>query len=205
MARHYSMSPYCAKCRLRAAVCLCAAAPRLNLPTRLVIVMHAIEWGRASNTGHLARLLLANAEIRIHGQQNRPVTAAGIDTASAATFVLFPGRGDTPLTAALAASLGQPATLIVPDGNWHQARTMMTRLPMLRHARSVHLDTPPLPIAGLRHNTSAAGRSTFEAIAQALGVLEGVAVESQLLDFFREYRQRKRGHDCHFNNPTIDG
>jgi DTW domain-containing protein YfiP len=100
----------------RNAVCICGSAPRLDLATRVIMVIHAVEWRRPSNTGHLARLALANAEIRLQGLRHRPVSGDGIDPASPSTLVLYPGRGADPLTAeALAA---RPLTLLVPDGNW---------------------------------------------------------------------------------------
>lgn len=193
MARHYSMNPYCVACRLRLAMCVCASAPRLDLPTRVILVIHASEWGRSSNTGHLARLAFRNAEVRIHGRRHRFVSNESAYSAAASTFVLYPGRGDTPLTPSLLRSFPQPATLFVPDGNWNQAKAMMARLPMLRNARSVHLDTPALSISGLRRNSFVERRSTFEALAQAMGILEGMPIERRLLEFFEAYRGGKRG------------
>ena len=193
MTRKNSPMPYCVACRLRWVACVCPDAPRLSLSTRILVVMHASEWGRSSNTGHLARLALTNSDVRVHGRRGRAMSEAGIDADSSSTLVLFPGRGGRSLTADLLADLPRPFTLIVPDGNWNQTKNMMRRLPMLQSARSVLLDAPRNEFDFSRRNVYAERRSTFEAIAQALGVLEGPATEARLLDFYRQVLDRRGG------------
>ncbi len=180
----------CVACRQRRDECVCAFAPRLNMSTRLIVIIHAKEWRRTTNTGHFARLAVKDAEVRLHGSPKFLVNSAGVEAASPSTLVLFPGRGAHPLNAETIASLQRPLTLLVPDGNWNQAKHMMRRLPMLRHARPVRLATPSLDLSALRRNRCAGRTSTFEAIAQALGILEGRAVEDELLKFFRKILER---------------
>lgn len=145
--------------------------------------MHRIEWVKPSNTGHLSRLALQKSEVRIHGLPHVAVRDDDVDPRS--TLALFPGRGAEPLTESLLARMPRPVTLLVPDGNWNQSRHMMNRVPMLRAARAVRLDGAPLDVRCLRHNFHADRRSTFEALAQTLGLIEGIDVERRLLDFFR--------------------
>jgi DTW domain-containing protein YfiP len=153
--------------------------------------MHVKEWCKASNTGHLARLALQNAEIRLHGLLNQTVCEEAIDDDVSSNLVLFPGRGASPLTPEYAASLRRPVTLLIPDGNWNQAKGMMGRLPMLRNAHPIRLAGSSLKLDCLRHNVRADRMSTFEAIAQALGMLEGEETEDQLLTFFRRFIDAK--------------
>jgi DTW domain-containing protein YfiP len=192
LTRHYTSAPFCVTCRVRVEICVCAAAPRLEIPTRLILVIHTSEWARTTNTGHLARLGIRNAEIRLHGRPHRPVSAEGIVAASASTLVLYPGRGASPLTQEYLAPLTRPLTLLVPDGNWMQAKNMMRRVPMLNGARPVRLEEPALDLPRLRWNYYDDRRSTFEAIAQTLGILEGPETEAQLLDFYRLLLKRRR-------------
>ena len=145
MPRHRTSSPYCVACRLCYSLCVCAQAPHLSVVTRLVVIMHSKEWGNLANTGHLTRLALRNAEVRLHGLPHQTVSCQGLNTAS--TLVLFPGRGSYPLTKEYLARVPQPLTLLVPDGNWNQTKNMMRRVPMLRQARPIMLEGPSL---GLR-------------------------------------------------------
>ena len=170
--------------------CLCIHAPRLCISTRLIVIIHSKEWRRTTNTGHFARLAIRGAEVRLHGSPKQQVSSAGIEATSASTLVLYPGRGATPLDLDYVAALPRPLTLLVPDGNWNQAQHMMRRLPMLRQARPVSLVGSGLDLDCLRRNRSAGRMSTFEAIAQALGLLEGPQIEADLLKFFRHVLAR---------------
>jgi DTW domain-containing protein len=176
----------CAACRLRREECVCAHAPHLCISTRLIVIIHSKEWRRTSNTGHFARLAIKGAEVRLHGSPRQKVSSAGIESEPASTLVLYPGRGANPLSSKYVASLARPLTLLVPDGNWNQAQHMMRRLPMLSRARPVCLEGPSLDFDGLRRNRVADRMSTFEAIAQALGILEGHETEDDLVKFFRQ-------------------
>jgi DTW domain-containing protein YfiP len=180
----------CTACRLRREECVCAQAPRLCIATRVIVIIHSKEWRRTTNTGHFARLAIRGADVRLHGSPKRQVSSAGVDTASASNLVLYPGRGADPLCAELIASLPRPLTLLVPDGNWNQTQHMMRRLPMLARARPVCVGGPGIDHHGLRRNRGADRMSSFEAIAQALGVLEGQATEEHLLRFFRYVLER---------------
>ncbi len=179
----------CTGCRLRREECVCGQAPRLCISTRLIVIIHAKEWRRTTNTGHFARLAIKDAEVRLHGSPRRKVSSAGI-AAAASTLVLFPGRGAGTLSAESIAALPRPLTLLVPDGNWNQAQHMMRRLPMLRQALPVRLAGSTLDLDGLRRNHCDGRMSTFEAIAQALGILEGHETRDHLLKFFDRVLQR---------------
>jgi len=180
----------CAGCRLQPQVCICADAPRLDVSTRLIVIIHSKEWRRSTNTGYLARLATKDGEVRLHGAPHRTVSDAGIDAVSPSTLVLFPGRGAQPLTAEHIAALPRPLTLLVPDGNWNQTQHMMRRVPMLSQARPVSLAGSSLDFHNLRRNTFANRMSTFEAIAHALGILEGTTTADHLLGFFRQVLSR---------------
>jgi DTW domain-containing protein YfiP len=192
----------CIACRLRLQLCVCADAPRLGVSTRLIAIIHAKEWRRSSNTGYLARLATKDGEVRLHGLAHQTVSSDGIDCASPSTLVLFPGRGAHPLTAELIASLPRPLTLLVPDGNWNQAKKMMRRVPMLSQAHPVKLEAATVDHNSLRHNVASHRMSTFEAIAQALGIIEKQATEDHLLHFFRQVLGRmvpKQRRSARFN------
>lgn len=174
-------------CRLRIHECICAFAPRLRITTRLFVIIHSKEWRKTTNTGHLARLAIDGGVVRRHGLPHRIVSSDGVDSTSPSTLVLFPGHGARPLTADFTAALPRPLTLLVPDGNWNQTQHMMRRVPMLRLAQPIRLAGSSFDDLSLRRNRCEGRMSTFEAIAQALGILEGADAEEQLLTFFRHY------------------
>jgi DTW domain-containing protein YfiP len=193
MPRHFAKSPSCVACRQRLPICVCALAPRLELATRLVLFIHSTEWGRSTNTGHLLRLAVRDVDIRVHGWRRRHGRSAEPVASAGSSLVLFPRRSAQVLTPELVRSLRGPITLIVPDGNWNQATSMMRRVPALQEATAVRLDGESIVSGPLRRNRDANRRSTFEAIARAVGVIEGEDAEERMLAFFREVLARRNG------------
>jgi DTW domain-containing protein YfiP len=173
----------CAGCGLPTARCLCAELPRLDLRTRVVVVMHRIEALRSTNTGRLAAAMLARATLRIRGDRDRPDEPPP----AGRRLVLFPAEGARPLTTADAAD---DLVLVVPDGTWSQARRIHRRDPCARDAETVTLPTVVTSAYALRRNARAGGLCTLEAIAAALAVLEGPSVATVLREVFARWHER---------------
>lgn len=182
----------CEGCHLPSALCLCAELPRLAVKTRVLVVMHRREAITSSNTGRLAVAVLEGARVRIRGALDdgpRPPLPSG------RRLALFPREGARVLGPQDAA---EPIVLIVPDGTWGQARRLLYRDADLCSAEPVAL--PPVAPSRypLRRNRREGTVSTLEAIAAALGVLEGPAIELALLavlDRFVERTLRARAGD----------
>jgi DTW domain-containing protein YfiP len=160
---------------MRAELCVCAEVPRLAPRTRLVVVMHHRELKATTNSARLALAAIDGSELRVRGRAEAPFAAAGLGGAGDGrlTLVLFPSEDAHPLDAAFVRAHPGPYTLVVPDGNWRQARKVLTREPALAGALRVRV-----PYAGpsryhLRREPRLDALSTCEAIARALGVLEG--------------------------------
>lgn len=150
--------------------------------------MHHGEARTSSNTGRLAHALLKNSEIRLRGAPENPFTAEGWVGAGVTSLVLFPTETAQVLTPEWVASLKQPITLIVPDGNWSQARKVLLREPALKDAIPVKLPPGPPSQYRLRKAPRIEAVCTIEAIARALRILEGAQgeqVESHLLRGFQ--------------------
>ena len=58
----------CLTCGSSLTLCMCAELPRLELRTKIALVIHRHEVLRSSNTGMLAVRALANSELRIRGE-----------------------------------------------------------------------------------------------------------------------------------------
>jgi DTW domain-containing protein YfiP len=180
----------CPACRLPGWLCVCAHAPRVATRTPLVLVVHVHDLGRTSNTARLLALAVRGATLLRHGAFPAPADPAAHLPAGATPVVLYPGHGARPLTPEFVAALPSPPALVVPDGNWRQASRMVKRLPLLAGAVKAALPTRAFEGTALRRNLQEHRMSTYEAVAQALGVLEGEAVAGPLLDFYRRATDR---------------
>lgn len=178
-------------------LCICQSIPRYALDTRLVLVMHHREYIKATATGPLALEALPNAELRIHGHQERPLDLSDLDTPERRTLLLYPGDDVPVLSRSFLDQDGRPVTLVVPDGTWRQAARMGRRLPGLGHAEMVRLPEGTPTEWGIRREHHPQGLATFEAIARALGIIESPAVQSGMEGLFRLMVQRTlRARGC---------
>lgn len=167
----------CPRCRMHASLCLCELVPRLETRTRLVLVIHRIEDRKPTNTGRLAIACLPNSQIHVRGFTSSSETALAIDPDSQPVF-LFPADDAIPI--AHFADSPRPVTLIVPDGTWRQAFKVRNRLPGLRDVPCVSVPNDAPTRYRLRAEPHRDGLATLEAIARALGVLEGPRIRQEL-------------------------
>jgi DTW domain-containing protein YfiP len=119
--------------------------------------------------------------------------AAEIPAGTRAAF-LFPHETATPLVEL--ARDGAPVTLVVPDGTWRQAAHARARLAAPLGLPCVALEAPSdgaraTPATSRLRIASRPDRlATLEALAFALGALEGPAVEAALHHVFRVMTDR---------------
>ena len=154
--------------------------------TRVLIVRHYREVSRSSNSGRLAAMALPSSQLVDHGAPGTPATQ--IDAADACLLVpggevLHPGMA--------------PRTLIVLDATWSQARRMRRKVRGLEQVRTVSLPPVPTGTPRMRASPGDGKVSTLEAIAYALGVLEGAEVAEPLLQLFHVAVQRSLASGRH--------
>jgi DTW domain-containing protein YfiP len=145
--------------------------------TRVVLIAHRREASTSSNTGRLAARMLEGAEMRVLPRTQAPEPDAPLPEGR--RLLLFP-RGDARVLAPEDAA-GERVVLLVPDGTWSQARRMIHRAPVLAGAEFVTIPPAAPSRYRLRTPTRDGALCTLEAIAYALGILEGVTVETALL------------------------
>lgn len=162
----------------------------MTLRTRLCVVLHAQEVERTTNTGSVAARLVQGSDLLVHGLRTREdgvvrdSKVPAPDFAGRRPLVLFPTDDAEVLTAEHGA--GDPVTLVVPDGTWTQARRMHNRVAWMSDLPHVTLPTSDRKSGYvLRAVTRDGGLSTMEAIAVALGLLEGDGVRDELERVFR--------------------
>lgn len=171
---------------MRTDVCLCAIIPRLPTRTRVVLLMHWTESLATTNTGRLAALALPNSEIRLRGLKDQPMSTEALVSEERETLLLYPDDD----AEVLSAPPERPVTLLVPDGTWRQASKVARREPALAGVRRIKLAAGPKSGFRLRTAPQPHCLSTIEAIARALGVLEGEPVRASLESLFSEMVER---------------
>lgn len=184
MGQRSKRAARCDVCRMHCALCLCAEFPRLELLTRVVVIMHHREVSKTTATGPLALLALKASRLCVHGEPNTLLDLNAEHVPDRRVLLLFPREDAKPLTPELLAQDPRPVTLLVPDGNWRQASRASRRIPGMAQAECVVLAAGPPTRYRLRHEPKVGGLATFEAIARALGVLESAAVQQQLEALF---------------------
>jgi DTW domain-containing protein YfiP len=165
----------CPRCAFPPEACLCAEIPRLAVPWRIVILRHASEIPRMTNSGRWTALALEGAVLHDHARDGAPASDEDLRAllGEGPAALLFPSpRG--------ASRPPEPLrTLVVPDATWSQARRMVQRLGPLRTLPRLSLPPPP-PVARMRQPPLAGGMSTLEAVAAALELLGDAAAGARL-------------------------
>lgn len=179
----------CGRCRLHTDLCACDLLVPLPVSTRLLLIAHTAEVRKTTNTGQLALACLPGATLCVRGREDLPNDPVVWDPATT-PLLLFPTSAAVMLHDWRAAHAEAQVTLIVPDGTWRQAKRIPRRVPELRGVQAVKLATNQESGYRLRRATRDQHMATMEAIAMALGVLEGAAVEARLKHVFRAVVER---------------
>jgi DTW domain-containing protein YfiP len=173
----------CARCRRPASVCYCAHLSSIETRTRVLLLQHPRERDVAIGTARMASLCLPNAELEVGVDWSEsPVLGRALADPARPAILLYPGEGAIDVRAHPPAG---PVTLVVVDGTWAQAKTVVRRNPALR-ALPRYTFVPPAPSEyRIRREPKAAYVSTIEALVHVLGALEGdqARFEALLLPF----------------------
>jgi len=175
----------CQVCFLHKERCICAAIPSLSLPTKITLVVHTKELKRTTNTGRLAVKALTNSEMLVRGEDRAGLSLESLLTPEYRTYLFYPSDDALELNSELVNSSELPIQLIVPDGSWRQASKVHYRHHELKDVPRVKISTPNQATLHMRAENTEAGMATLEAIAHALGIIEGEEVRSILLAFYQ--------------------
>lgn len=170
-------------------LCVCAALPRIVTRTRVVLVIHHVEDRKSTNTGRIAAACLPESRVVVRGRPGDVPSPPLVEDGSV-PLVLFPHEDAEPLVACPPEPGAPPVTLVVPDGTWRQASKVRGRVPELAGARAVTLPPGPPSRYLLREGAHAGALGTLEAVARALGILEGPAVQEALEAVLDAFVQR---------------
>lgn len=174
--------PRCDGCGLYPDLCVCSSLPVLHTRVEVVVLLHRLERLKTTNTGRLAARMLARGQSAIH-----PRLEPHRVTPVPRSYVLFPRPDALPLTVALAQNVDR---LIVPDGTWPQAGRIARRDPLCAGLPCVKLTSTRPSRYTLRRSDRPDALSTFEAIAEALRVLESDQVAERMHAAFIPWIER---------------
>jgi DTW domain-containing protein YfiP len=161
----------CARCRRPERVCYCAALPLLPTRTRVVILQHPRERDMPIGTARMASLCLPSATLHVGVRwSEHPALAAALADPSQPPILLYPGSGARDV---LSDPPPGPVTLVVVDGTWSQARTVVRDNPILQALPRYAFATPEPSQYRIRKEPRAEYCSTIEALMHVLGALEG--------------------------------
>lgn len=166
-------------------LCICSSIPRLTLGTRIVLVIHAKELKRTTNTGRLALHALVNSTMIVRGQDENPVNLSPLLESAYDSYLFYPSLDALELSDIALQPRTRPIQLIVPDGNWRQASKVSTRHPELASLPRVKISHKNPGLNHLRKEHFPEGLSTLEAIAIALGIIEGPHIGDQLTQLYQ--------------------
>jgi DTW domain-containing protein YfiP len=98
--------------------------------------------------------------------------------------LFYPSGDASELDQKLVAEERTPIQLIVPDGTWRQAGKVHTRHHELKDVPRVKIGAPNLSTFQLRAQHKPEGMATLQAIAHALGVIEGDQIRARLMKLY---------------------
>jgi DTW domain-containing protein YfiP len=174
----------CSVCGASLTLCMCAELPRLDLRTKISLVIHHRELSRSSNTGLLAHQSLVNSEMRVRGESREALDLSDLPSPDYRSLVLYPSADALELDWELVCRDPRPIQLIVPDGTWRQARKIHSRHPELKDVPRVKISASNHATFQLRAQSRPERMATLQAIACALRIIEGDLVAAQLMKLY---------------------
>jgi len=162
----------CPKCFVNKAFCFCHHIKKVDLQTKLSLVVHTRELLLSSNTARLAHRSLPNSDFFVYGSEYTKIDEKALVPEEYENLVLFPYEDAITLDSDYLSTIERPINLIVPDSNWRGARKIKRRVGVLRDLKCVKIDTQSRSRYFLRKAPIENGLCTFEAIIEALKIIE---------------------------------
>ncbi len=180
----------CYRCFRPMSLCLCEAIPRIDNRTDVLILQHVVERFHPFNTARIVRQSLRNC--RLIADHNRRLGTHDLPI-QAGAGLLYPQADARSLPELSDAE--RPTQLVIIDGTWHQAKTIVRDVPQLRDLPRYQL-TPSTPGQyRIRREPNKQSLSTLEATVAALQVLEpDTPGLDRLLAAFNKMVEDQLGH-----------
>jgi DTW domain-containing protein YfiP len=146
--------------------CYCASIPSINNRTNVLILQHMRERFHPFNTARIVQRALANSTLLV----DHTAQLAQRLCLKPRAALLYPGADARLLTDIPSGE--RPDQLVILDGTWHHAKTLLRDIPALRALPRFRLAPATPSRYRIRREPSDVALSTVEAVIAALGALE---------------------------------
>ena len=180
----------CERCAINISMCFCDIIRPIHTKTKTSIILHLKEYYLTSNTGRIANLCLENSDYYIRGKIDQSIEAEFSEKGQYEPYYLYPSEEAEILNQDFLNQRTKPIHLIVPDATWRQTKKFYKREPSLLNIPHLKLPNSGASIYELRKQKNESGLCTIEAIAQAIGIIEGPEAKKHLLDVLKVMNER---------------
>lgn len=179
----------CYACLRPVSECYCATLPTIANRTEVLILQHRRERFHPFNTARIVRRSLLNSTLLV---DHTPRLAEQLQLKPRAAL-LYPGAEATLISDVAPEQF--PEQLVVVDGTWHQAKTLVRDISVLRDLPRYRLAPVEPSSYRIRREPNAMALSTVEAVVAALRVFEPETRGlDQLLASFNSMVERQLAH-----------
>lgn len=176
----------CERCRINADHCICKNLKDVKTKTFVTLITHQKEFFLPSNTGFIYDKVCGDqSEILIRGIKEKPLDLNTQLTFKAPPLILYPTEDASEVNDDWVVENPGPFHLIVPDGNWTQARKIVKRETKLNEIPAVVVKTQRSSSYLLRTQEHENQLCTMEAIIEFLKYFEDSSVIEQLENNFQ--------------------
>lgn len=180
--------PTCPQCELFIDICICSQILPVASKTRISFVVNRKEVFKITNTAKLAFRILNNSDLHIYGNRDQVFDPGCLAQSKNKPLLLFPCSGAKVLSQYTLPN--EPIHLIVPDGNWKQARKIARKVMQSIDVLPVKLSNGRPSEYKIRFHPDPEKVSTIEAVSRALVTIESDFPSDRLLNPFRLMRDR---------------
>ena len=115
----------CSECGFRKEWCICNSIKKMDNKTRVLLITHAQDERKPSNTGKIIRASVQNYCLVRYGTKEERIDYEWIKNQN--PVILFPNENAVILSKTYCESLYSP-TLVILDGTWSQAAKLANKL-----------------------------------------------------------------------------
>ena len=172
----------CYQCYRPLPLCFCEAIPRIENRTDVLILQHVRERFHPFNTARIVHKALLNCHLIVDNNRRLGSNRLPIQAGAGLLYPQADARALTELPAT-----ERPVQLVIVDGTWHQAKTIVRDVPQLRKLPCYRLAPSSPGQYRIRGEPNTQSLSTLEATVAALQALEPATVGlDQMLSAFHK-------------------
>ena len=200
----------CPGCLMPAGLCYCDAVHRLETATAVTLLVDRRELALLSNTARIAHASLRGSRLMVRDRREQSPRFPELRLSGRIDLLLFPDETADDLATWAARHGASELHLVVPDATWSVARRMTRRLADLATLPRVRVRPAARSRYRLRSTPHRERLATFEALIEALALLEGPRVREPLLANFERHQRAVlearygKGRTCRPEQEGVD-